>query len=111
MAYEYTRENNLRDSVCTLIKKNIKLDENGVPVEGEETKTEVFCRIGSIYEKEFYEAYQAGIKAQYKVVIFAGDYSGENVVDLEDNRYSVYRRYQTGDNIELYLRGDIDTWE
>lgn len=110
MAYEYTRENNLRDSVCTLIKKNVSLNDDGVPVESEPTKTEVFCRVGSIYEKEFYDAMQAGIKAQYKIVVFAGDYHDEKVVELEGTIYSIYRRYYTGDSIELYLRSDVETW-
>lgn len=111
MAYEYTREVNLRDSVCTLIKKNTYLDEDGVPQEGEPTKKEVFCRVGSIYEKEFYDAYQAGIKSQFKVVIFAYDYDNEKIVELEGNVYSIYRRYYTGDNIELYLRSDVEEWD
>ncbi len=111
MAYEYTRETNLRDSVCTLIKKNTELDEDGVPVDKEDTKTEVYCRVGSIYEKEFYDALQAGIKAQYKVVVFAYDYNDETTVELEGTIYSVYRRYFTGDNIELYLRSDTGTWD
>ncbi len=111
MAYEYTRETNLRDSVCKLIKKNTYLDENGVPKEDEPTENEVFCRVGSIYEKEFFDAYQAGIKSQYKVIIFAYDYDNEKTVELEGVIYSVYRRYYTGDNIELYLRSDVEEWD
>lgn len=112
MAYEYTREVNLRDSVCTLIKKHMNIDENGVPVETEEPmKTEVFCRVGSIYQKEFFDAYQAGIKAQYKLVIFAYDYNDEVVVEFEGKTYSVYRTYYQGDTIELYLRTDVSEWD
>lgn len=111
MAYEYTRETYLRDSVCTLIKRRKSADENGVPVVQETVKNEVFCRVGSIYEKEFYDAMQAGIKAQYKVVVFAYDYDDEKTVELEGKEYSVYRRYYIGDNVELYLRTDVSEWE
>lgn len=111
MAYEYTRENDLREGVCFLCKKEKVVDEDGIIQDTKLIKREVFCKIGGIYEKEFYDAHQSGIKAQYKVVVFAGDYDKEMIVDLEGVIYSVYRRYQSDDNFELYLREDEGTWD
>jgi len=111
MAYEYTRENDLYESTCYLIGKDTEIDENGVVQDGKETETEVFCKVGGVYEKEFFDAYQSGIKAQFKLVIFKDDYHGELLVRFEDTIYSVYRKYPTGDEIELYLREDVGEWD
>lgn len=109
MAYEYTRENNLYEDSCFLVSKINYVDENGVKHTNEQTDREVYCMVGSIYQKEFYEAYQAGITAQYRLTIVASDYNNEVIVKYRDVYYTVYRRYPTGDYIELYLRNDANT--
>lgn len=111
MAYEYTRENDLYESTCLLIGKKTMVDENGVVQDSITTRTEVFCKVGGVYEKEFFDAYQSGIKAQLKLVIFRGDYNGEMLVEFEDEIFSVYRRYPSGDDMELYLRKDVGEWD
>lgn len=111
MAYEYTRTNDLYDDVAYLLEYPIEVDENGVAHNLEPLRDEVYVKVGAIYEKEFYDALQAGIKAQYKLVVFVGDYRGQKVVEYRDQLYSVYRRFLTGDTIELYLREDVGTWE
>lgn len=112
MSYEYTRENDLRYCEATLIKRVKVIDENGVPQFNDDDRLDVLAKLGGVYEKEFYDAYQSGIKPQYKLVVFYGDYDGQTVVELDDgNKYSVYRRYQSGDDMELYLRDDTGQWE
>ena len=111
MAYEYKRETHLRDSVCVLCHKVTESDSNGVMKQVGMVENEVCCRVGSVYEKEFYDALQAGIKAQYKLVINTELYSGQKIVRFEGQYYSVYRKYQEGDNVELYLRKDTGTWD
>jgi len=111
MAYEYTRENNLWEDTCYLITKQKTYDENGVEKEVLTNKKEVFCLVGGIYMKEFYEAQASGIKAQYKIVVSLIDYDNETVVEYRDETYSVYRKYPSDDKMELYLRSDIGEWE
>lgn len=111
MAYEYTRENNLKESSCILISKRIETDDNGVTKEvGEPIEREVYCLVGSIYMKEFYSAYQAGIKPQYRLKVNIEDYNDELIVKFEGVIYNIYRTYPTGDEIELYIRSDVSQW-
>lgn len=110
MAYENTRENNLWEDVCYLVKKEKVYDENGVEKEPIISKKEVFCQVGGIYEKEFYDAQQAGIKAQCKVVVQMVEYDDEVIVEYGGKIYSVYRKYPINDTYELYLREDVGTW-
>lgn len=109
MAYEYTRENNLYEDSCFLVSNKTYVDENGVKHVSEKVEREVYCMVGSIYQKEFYEAYQAGITAQYRLTVAVADYENEKTVKYNGIYYTVYRRYPTGDNIELYLRDDVST--
>lgn len=111
MAYEYTRTNHLYDGVCKLVKKQTDTDENGIVKEVGTIEREVLCQVGGIYEKEFYDAYQAGIKAQYKLIVNIEVYENEKIVIFEGITYSVYRRFPTGDTMELYLREDEGTWD
>lgn len=112
MAYEFTRENYVRDGEAWLINKVKDYDEDGVLRVEREEKRHVFTVEGGIYQKEFFDAYASGIKPQGKITIFRGDYKGEMVVEMFDEvldklcRYLVYRRYPRDDYIELYLRDD-----
>lgn len=111
MAYEYTRSNEIRESVAYLISYPIIMDENGVPQRGEPIKTEVLVQVGGVYQKEFYEAFAAGIKPQWQLTLSDVDYNNEEVVEFEGEIYSVYRSYFKPDRVELYLRKDTGTWE
>lgn len=95
-----------RSDVVTLISKITTRDSRGVP-HSIENKIEVFCSVKSVNSAEFFEGSNAGLKPQYKIVLFAYDYSGETTVEYQGNRYSVYRSYQgKNDNLELYVEKD-----
>lgn len=71
-----------------------------------ETKRSVLCQIGSVSAQEFFEAGRSGMKAQFRVSMFAPDYAGETTVEYNGQRYGVYRTYLVKeDTIELYLEG------
>lgn len=91
------------NDVLTLVSETFTVDEIGqrVPVE---TTTEVFCSIGSVTQSEFFAAGKAGLNAEYRADIFAGDYNGEKVAEFRGVRYGIYRTYLSDvDRIELYL--------
>ena len=92
-----------RSRVLTLITQTYMKDaiDQQVPAE---TRREVFCNITGVSAAEFFEAGRAGIRPEYRVTIFAFDYNGESIVELEGVRYGVYRTYlKSGEDIELYL--------
>lgn len=111
MSYEYTRETIICESECVLLKKSVETDENGVVTGETIRRNEVFCKVSSLYMRDTYAAFQAGIKPAWKITVFYGDYDGELSVEYEGIEYSVYRTYAEGDNVELYLRKDAGTWQ
>ena len=94
----------LRDHVVSLISK-VYADPDALgQLLPQETSREVFCRVGRVSQTEWFNAGRAGLAAQYKLVLFAPDYRGEDTVELDGERYGVYRNYAgDGDQIELYL--------
>lgn len=68
-----------------------------------ETLTDVIARIDSVSLSEITEAAQIGLQAEFRAVIWADEYSGEEYVLIDSSRYHVYRTYDTGRFVELYL--------
>lgn len=92
--------------VITLVAQTITTDKYGNEV-AKETERTVFCEVDSISQTEFYAAANTELNPEYKFTIFFGDYEGEEVVVFNGARYSVYRTYRTGDNLELYAERKI----
>lgn len=92
--------------VITLVTQTITTDKYGNEV-AKETERTVFCEVDSISQTEFYAAANTELNPEYKFTIFFGDYEGEEVVVFNGARYSVYRTYRTGDNLELYAERKI----
>ena len=70
---------------------------------GSESSTDVYCTLRSVSLGEWTDAGQLGLSAQYQAVIWAKEYSGQEIVDIGERRYHVYRTYETGRHVELYL--------
>ena len=92
--------------VITLVAQTITTDKYGNEV-AKETERTVFCEVDSISQTEFYAAANTELNPEYKFTIFFGDYEGEEVVVFNGARYSVYRTYRSGDNLELYAERKI----
>ena len=88
-----------------LIAKTYTVDELGQKVP-QESAREVFARMDSISQSEFFEAGRIGLRPSYKAVLtFAEDYEGEEVAAYGGRRYAVYRTYKTASGqMELYLQ-------
>lgn len=57
----------------------------------------------SVYSNEFFKADQAGIRPQGVIVMNVFDYSGEALIKIGNQEFSVYRTFEVGtDKIELY---------
>lgn len=92
--------------VITLITQTITTDTYGNEV-ATETERTVYCEVDSISQTEFYAAANTELNPEYRFTIFFGDYQGEDLVKFNGARYSVYRTYRTGDDLELYTERKI----
>ena len=92
--------------VITLITQAITTDKYGNEV-ATETERTVYCEVDSISQTEFYAAANTELNPEYRFTIFFGDYQGEDLVLFNGARYSVYRTYRTGDDLELYTERKI----
>lgn len=93
----------IRNTNANLIKTAYALDEIGQQIPVETSKT-VFADVQSISQNEFFKAGQTGFKPQHKILIWCFEYDGENAVELNGERYTIYRTFlRTDEKIELYL--------
>lgn len=96
------------DEVLTLIKTIQNVDEYGDPATVE-TRREVFARISSIGQKEFYQAQAVGLQPELKFVLSDYlDYEGEALVEHDGQRYRVLRTYRTGLELELVVYREVN---
>ena len=77
-------------------------------------RNSVFAEIKGVSSRELADAGTAGHKATGTVVIFTDDYEGEELVEITEPHpilkpgvYEVYRKYQTKDKIDLYLKEKV----
>lgn len=57
----------------------------------------------SVYQNEFYQAEQAGLRPQGIIEMCSFDYDGEKSLRIDNKEYVIYRTYEVGtDKIELY---------
>lgn len=93
------------DDVITLIKEIPGRDAIGNICPTVTERENIFCRVQSISQQEFFKAGQNGLRAAYKFIVFKGDYEGEKLVRYKDTRYAVYRTFEPDtDEVELYAR-------
>lgn len=66
------------------------------------TKRDVFCRVASIGQAEFYQSYAVDVHPEAKFILADYlDYNGETLCDLGGQRYHILRTYRTGQELEL----------
>ena len=92
----------MRSNVCNLIKESYQRNDYGV-MEVTTSSRQVFCDITSVSASEWFEGGRNGLNPEKRVKMFRFDYEDEKIVEIEDNLFTVYRTYEDGDEIELYL--------
>ena len=96
------------NDILTLIQQIRGVDDYGDPTVTE-TSREVFCRLASIGQKEFYQAHAVGLQPEMKFILADYlDYSGEALVEHEGQRYRVLRTYRTGLELELVCYREVN---
>lgn len=96
------------NEVLTLIRQTQGSDEYGDPVVTESTR-EVFGRLGSIGQAEFYQAHAVGLKPQLKFILADYlDYENETLVEYQGQRFRVLRTFRNGQELELVLYQEVN---
>lgn len=93
-----------RSSTIKLIGKAYAQDAIGqyIPTP---TERQAYCDVRSITRAEWYDAGRNGFKPDISFTMFAPDYHGEDEVEWEGKRYSVYRTYiGQNESVELYCQ-------
>ena len=96
------------NDVITLIKQTRGVDDYGDPSITETTR-DVFAKLGSIGQKEFYQAHAVGLQPEVKFVLADYlDYEGENFVQHDGQRYRVLRTYRKGQELEITVYREVN---
>lgn len=96
------------NEVISLIQQTHGVDDYGDPVITE-TAREVFAKLGSIGQKEFYQAHAVGLQPEVKFVLADYlDYDGEDQVEHNGVRYRVLRTYRKGQELELTVYREVN---
>ena len=96
------------NEVLTLIQQTQGVDDYGDPVI-QETTREVFGRLQSVGQAEFYQAHATGLKPELKFILADYlDYDGETLVEHGGQRYRVLRTYRAGQALELTLYREVN---
>lgn len=99
------------DVIAYLVGFAITFDEYKREIKTE-TLTMVYGKKESISRAEFYNAGQAGLRADFRLTIAKIDYNDEIEIELDGQRYGIYRTYDVNaDYIELYCarKGGVQT--
>ena len=91
-----------RERLITLVHEAVDYDDIGQPVPVE-TYRQVFAKLRSVSLTEWTMAGQLGNSASLQAVVWSAEYHGEEIALVGNRRYHVYRTYDTGDRMELYL--------
>ena len=89
-------------SVASLVDKTITYDEIGNAT-ATEVLTEIYVTERAITRQEWAEAGRLGLNPEIELVTPFMNYGGQTEIEYCGKRYGIYRTYQNGDNVELYL--------
>lgn len=92
-----------KSDIITLITQTRTQDDYGVWV-STETTSDIYAQVESVSQSEFFEGGRNGLNPAYKFTIYGFEYSGQTIVSYNNERFGVYRTYQTkNDMLELYV--------
>ena len=96
------------NELLKLIAQTIDTDEAGDEVIAE-TSREVFARLGSVGQKEFYQGQAVGLKPELKFVLADYlDYQNEEEVEYDGIRYRVLRTFRSGKELEIVVHREVN---
>lgn len=91
-----------RSTPIYLIGTTYTEDEYGV-LQPTLTRRLAYANVRSVSASEWFEGGRNGLNPEWRFVMFAPDYHGEDEVEFNGERFAIYRTYQQRtDLIELY---------
>lgn len=88
---------------CMLINQSDIINDLGIQAGTADEAIPAYCARLSVEGKEYYEAAQQGLRPEMILAIHTEEYGGQEYVDFDNRRYSIYRRYDRTDGLtELY---------
>lgn len=85
-----------------LLTETITKDSHGQSIPTV-TKSPVIGKVHSVYQREFYQAEQNGIRLMGVLEISWFDYARQEKLEIDGETYTIYRTYEIGtDRIDLY---------
>lgn len=91
------------ETTAKLYAQTITADAVGNEIEKYIPRTVYIRRTRSVYTNEFYAAAAAGLKPSVVLVMFFGDYQGEQIVGWQGHVYNVTRTYRAPDSDDLEI--------
>lgn len=92
-----------RSRVIQLVTETETQDSFGVWHKELEYKN-VYANVSSVSAQEFFEGGKIGLRPDFRITVFGGDYDGQEMLVLDGKSYAIYRTFQgRTDSIELYV--------
>lgn len=92
-----------RSTPIYLIAEQYTEDTYGV-LKPTQTRRLVYANVTSVSADEWFEGGRNGLNPELRVRMFAPDYEGEEIAEINGKQYAIYRTYQARtDIIELYV--------
>ncbi|MDD6678322.1 MAG: hypothetical protein PUF71_02910 [Firmicutes bacterium] len=102
------------NDVIALVRNSTSIDEYG-DMKNVDISRNVFARLGSIGQKEFYQANAVGLKPEIKFILADYlDYDDEPFVDYtppgkqKAQRYRVLRTFRSGQELEITCYREVN---
>lgn len=87
----------------TLFTESIRKDSVGQSIKTRVEDTVKAVRM-SVAQSEYFNADQSGIRPDFKLVMYSGDYAGQKSLSVDGEEYTIYRTFSPRrDKIELYV--------
>lgn len=91
-----------RSNVIYLIGETYEKGKYGVYT-AVETRRKVYANITSVSASEWFEGGRNGLNPEYRMILFKHDYHGEDILEYNGIKYSIYRTYEgRNDTLEVY---------
>lgn len=91
------------ETIITLVKTSTTYDSIGV-AQITETTRQAYAHLNSIGQKEYWSSTgQHDFKPEAVAEVFRYDYDGEELAEIDGERFQIYRTYIQGDKVDLYL--------